>query len=564
METTSVIEIQKNGIVMHRIIYVLFFMERVLVHFISDTIEVKNTVALLSIVFLCEIIEEIFYYNNFFQRINILRLVRYIQCVLTTVMFIFLQISEESGVMVLSLFLMYVADFFVSLQLENKVSTVFYVILMGFPALSIILTMVTFTNNNQWYFILFDMLLLLVILAGETFLFVEYVSKMNQTIVDQRHEFRNIVEKNENILNMQKKLKQTNNQLNIQKLNLQLANMQIIEANNEMVAQADILRYISMSFDVAKISNQITDAIMHIKELGFCAVYIKEGVYLNKHANYVIKTDIGQLQKKIKDHMEEIYQEMTKRNKSEAIFHDNIRTELPFLKDVNINSVYIRVLGLEEDTYGLFMLGSCKKDLFIENMSFYNAVIAQYDIAIGNAKIYNEMQNMARKDGLTGINNRIYFSELFKEEAAKVREKNGCMSVALFDIDKFKNVNDTYGHLAGDEVIKRIASVTEACIEKYHGFVCRYGGEEFVAVLPGRKLEVAQPIIEELFEELCRQVVVYNDKEIHLSVSIGLTAYPEVCKDTDDLLKRADWCMYYAKEHGRRQINVDDGSIERE
>ena len=156
METTSVIEIQKNGIVMHRIIYVLFFMERVLVHFISDTIEVKNTVALLSIVFLCEIIEEIFYYNNFFQRINILRLVRYIQCVLTTVMFIFLQISEESGVMVLSLFLMYVADFFVSLQLENKVSTVFYVILMGFPALSIILTMVTFTNNNQWYFLMYN------------------------------------------------------------------------------------------------------------------------------------------------------------------------------------------------------------------------------------------------------------------------------------------------------------------------------------------------------------------------------------------------------------------------
>ena len=125
-------------------------------------------------------------------------------------------------------------------------------------------------------------------------------------------------------------------------------------------------------------------------------------------------------------------------------------------------------------------------------------------------------------------------------------------------------MNDTYGHLAGDEVIKRIAVITESYIEKYNGFVCRYGGEEFVAVLPDRKLEVAQPIIEELFEELCRQVVVYNGLEIHMSVSIGLTAYPEVCEDTDDLLKRADWCMYYAKEHGRCQINVDNGSIQRD
>ena len=564
MKTTSVIEIQKKAIIMHRIIYVLFFLHRLILKLMSDTVEVKNTVVILSILVLCEVVEEIFYHNNFLNKINVLRVVRYIQCVLATMMMIFLKNSENSIIVILALFLMFVVDFFISLQLENKLSTIFFVILVGFPALTIILTMITFHSNQQWIFMLFDMLLLLIVFAGEASLFVDYTTKMNQTIIDQRHEFQNIVEKNENILNMQEKLKNTNEQLNIQKLDLQLANKQIIEANNEMVAQTEILRYISMSFDVAKISNQITDAIMHTKELGFCAVYIKKGVYLNKHANYVVKTDIGQLQTKIKDNMEEIYLKMTNQNKNEAIFHENTKMELPFLKDVDINSVYIRVLGLDEDTYGLFMLGSRKRGLFNDKMSFYNAVIAQYDIAINNAKIYNEMQNMARKDGLTGINNRIYFSELFKREAAKVCANNGCMSVALFDIDKFKNVNDTYGHLAGDEVIKRIASVTEACIDNYHGFVCRYGGEEFVAVLPGRKLEVAQPIIEELFEELCRQVVVYNDKEIHLSVSIGLTAYPEVCKNTDDLLKRADWCMYYAKEHGRCQINVDDGSIERE
>ena len=486
------------------------------------------------------------------------------QGLFASVIILFLHGSKNSEIMLLVVWLMFVIDFFISMKLENQIYVILFIMLIGFPILSVILIQMVFNPNNQWTFFFFDMLMLLVVLAGETFLFLDYMVRLNKTIVAQHYELEEIAEKNENILNMQKKLKKTNEQLNIQKLDLQIANMQIKEANSEMIAQAEILRYIAMSFDVAKISNQITDSIMRVKKLGFCAVYIKEGVYLNKYANYVIKTDIGQLQSKIKEHIEDIYQSMTAENKNEAIFHENIKKEFPFLTDIDIHSVYVKILGLDEDAYGLFMLGDCKSNFFADNMSFYHAVIAQYDIAIGNAKIYNEMQNMARKDGLTGINNRIYFSELFKKAVSEMKKKNGYMSVALFDIDKFKNVNDTYGHLAGDEVIKRIASVTESYIEKYNGFVCRYGGEEFVAVLPDRKLEVAQSIIEELFEELCRQIVIYNGTKIHMSVSIGLTAYPEACKNTDDLLKRADWCMYYAKEHGRCQINVDDGSIQRD
>lgn len=564
MDTTSIIEMQKNGIIMHRIIYVIFFMQRVLLQSMSDMVELKDTVTILAFIFLCEMIEEILYYSKLSAKIKIMRVVRYIQCVLATVMLLFLQGTENSPIMIVALLLMFMVDFFIAMQPENRIYSIVFVVLIGFPALSILLTKMTFSANDYWLFLFFDMLMLLILLAGEAYLFVDYMIRLNKTIVDQKHEFENVVEKNENILNMQEKLKNTNNQLNIQKLNLQIANKQIKEANDEMAAQTDIMRYIVTSFDVAKISNQITDAIMQVKGLGFCAVYIKEGVYLNKHANYVIKTDIGQLQAKIKEHMEEIYLNMTTEKENEVIYYENLKKELPFLKDVDINSVYIKVLGLDDDTYGLFMLGDRRNNLFVENMSFYHAVIAQYDIAISNAKIYNEMRNMARKDGLTGINNRIHFSELFKQAVSRVKESDSCISVALLDIDKFKNVNDTYGHLAGDEVIKRIASVTEACIDKYKGFVCRYGGEEFVVVLPDRKLEVSQPIIEELFEELCRQVVEYNEQEIHLSVSVGLTAYPEICKNPDDLLKRADWCMYYAKEHGRCQINVDDGSIERE
>lgn len=562
MDKQSFIEVQKNGIMMHRLIYVIFFLQRLLLHFQSETILLRNTIVIISFIVLCEIVEEICNLKNYFNNAMVVSVIRYIESVACTVIMTFFYDTTEPGTIVVALLIMFVTEFYVAQRTSERNKAITNIILISIPILVVLTVRMTINPNEYWMFLFFDMLLVLGVLAVESISFVDYMSRIDKKILDQHHEFEQIVEKNENILNMQEKIKNTNTELNLQKLDLQKANTQIREANEEMIAQAEIMHYIAMSFDVSKISNQITDSIMQVKKLGFCAVYIKEGVYLNKYANYVIKTNIAQLQSKIKDVIEPIFTEMNSQNVSEKVYHGGLKEDFPFLRDVNINSVYIKVLGVDDENYGLFMVGDTRRGLFKDNMSFYDAIIAQYDIAITNAKIYNEMQHMARTDGLTGINNRVYFNQLFRETAAKVKERNGRMSVALFDIDKFKNVNDTYGHLAGDEVIKRIASVTEKCISKYDGFICRYGGEEFVAVLPERKLEVAQPIIDELFDEICKQVVVYNEYEIHMSVSIGLTAYPEVCQDTERLLKRADWCMYYAKEHGRNQIKVDDGEVE--
>ena len=564
MDTKSLIELQKKGILMHRLVYIIFFLSRVLLQILDKSIQPENTIYILVFLVLCAVLEEVFYHFSYFDKIFILRCTRYMQCVLASGMLCFIQGNGYSDISVIALVIMFLIDFFLTMGVMDKENLITYMISVGIPILVILICKISVSTSNQWLFLLFDIVILFLVLFFEALAFVNYMDNIDSMIFNQRHELDSIAEQNENILQMQEKLKNTNDELTLQKIDLQNANRQIKMANQEMVAQAEILHYIAMSFDVSKISNQITDAIMQVKKLGFCAVYIRENVYLNKHANYVIRTDIGLLQSKIRENIAGLYVDMTAREEKEAVFHENIKEIFPFLKEVNINSVYIKVLGLDNDTYGLFMIGDSRENLFADNMSFYDAIIAQYDIAISNAKIYNEMQQMARKDGLTGINNRIYFTQLFKETVAQMQAEDGCMSVALFDIDKFKNVNDTYGHLAGDEVIKRIASVTEAYIEQYDGFICRYGGEEFVVVLPGKKLEIAQPVIEELFEELCRQVVQYNEYEIHMSVSVGLTAYPEVCADPEDLLKRADWCMYYAKEHGRHQINVDDGSIHRE
>ena len=132
----------------------------------------------------------------------------------------------------------------------------------------------------------------------------------------------------------------------------------------------------------------------------------------------------------------------------------------------------------------------------------------------------------------------------------------------LFDIDKFKRINDTYGHLVGDEVIKKIASITAHAIEETElGFICRYGGEEFVIALPDMSVEQALPIIQKLHTEIATTAVEAYGHVVTMNVSIGVSAYPELCDDVNQLIKRADWSMYYAKEHGRGQIKVDGPDV---
>ncbi|MCR5702052.1 MAG: diguanylate cyclase [Lachnospiraceae bacterium] len=564
MDIKMAAKLQEKNILLHRLVFLTFVMQRIALQLIYKNTNIKNTIIMVAFALVCVVIEEVLRAFRCFGSLIALRVLRFVQCTLVFVMLIFTETSNDSNTAIIAFLLVFVIDLFLTLDVTDKLMPIGFIIGLGVIISIVLFVRMTIIHDNKWIYMFFAALLIGFVLICGTNVLSDFVKQKDNELLDERRKFENIVEKNENILNMQNKLRNTNDQLNIQKIDLERANKQIKEANDEMKVQEDIMRQLSSSFDVKKISSHITEAIIDVKKLSFCAVYIKKNVYHNKHANYAIQTKISNLENKIKEQMEDLYVQLTSNGEVEKIIHDELWDEIPYLRNANINSVYIKVLGSEDDSYGLFMIGDSRRNLFDSNMSFYNTIIAQFDIAINNARLYNDMLNMARKDGLTGINNRIYFNELFNETTYKIALENSCMSVALFDIDKFKNVNDTYGHLAGDEVIKRIATVTEDFIDQYDGFVCRYGGEEFVAALPHKNLEEASPIINELFEKLCSQVVSYNEFDIHLSVSVGVTAFPEVCKDTTELLKRADWCMYYAKEHGRHQVKIDDGSIEKE
>ena len=153
----------------------------------------------------------------------------------------------------------------------------------------------------------------------------------------------------------------------------------------------------------------------------------------------------------------------------------------------------------------MMLIASNEENFFEKGISYYETCLVEYNVSVKSTKLYLQTQDMARKDGLTQIYNRVYFGQLFAAAAEEATKKQQPLSVALFDIDKFKNINDTYGHLAGDKVIKMVASIDDKFARAHGGFACRYGGEEFLLVLPGYDETQALPI--RYFTEEMEEVV---------------------------------------------------------
>ena len=181
-------------------------------------------------------------------------------------------------------------------------------------------------------------------------------------------------------------------------------------------------------------------------------------------------------------------------------------------------------------------------------------------VAIAFILVYIENQiSVSFIDDLSGLYNRKYMNHYLNKLQS---DKNRHVYGFLLDINEFKAINDTYGHLAGDKVIKMVASIDDKFARAHGGFACRYGGEEFLLVLPGYDETQALPILEEMHKEIQTTIVQYDDKEIPVNVCIGLSTYPTICRDTNILVNRADKSMYYGKKHGRGRLVVDNPAVD--
>ena len=165
-----------------------------------------------------------------------------------------------------------------------------------------------------------------------------------------------------------------------------------------------------------------------------------------------------------------------------------------------------------------------------------------------------KLEEMATIDELTGIGNRRTFDNSLKTFIAHHQRKEKPFAVILSDIDRFKLINDTHGHVKGDEVISHVAQTIQNSIRE-SDIVCRWGGEEFVALIYECDQSQALEISEKLRLAIANSSIFKSDIDTSLTISIGTTVYKE--DDTiDEILARADKALYQAKDNGRNQTVV--------
>lgn len=176
-------------------------------------------------------------------------------------------------------------------------------------------------------------------------------------------------------------------------------------------------------------------------------------------------------------------------------------------------------------------------------------------------QLQQKLEEIATHDYLTGLPNRVLLRDRFIVAEALARRNKARLAVMSLDMDKFKSINDTLGHEAGDQVLK-VFSARLSGIIRASDTIARIGGDEFILLmLETRRREDAAAIAQKILDS-CTEPLSIDGHQLHLSTSIGIAIYPEDAEDMETLIKKSDAAMYYSKGHGRNQFRFfGDGNV---
>ncbi|HEV2323184.1 MAG TPA: diguanylate cyclase [Terracidiphilus sp.] len=189
-------------------------------------------------------------------------------------------------------------------------------------------------------------------------------------------------------------------------------------------------------------------------------------------------------------------------------------------------------------------------------LSFKTTFAGQVGLSVANIKLREALRAQSIKDPLTGLYNRRYLAEMMEREIRRAVRSEQSLGVLMLDLDHFKKFNDTYGHDAGDTVLREAASFLTRSI-RVEDIVCRYGGEEFVVILPTADLNASQARAERIRSKMRELAVLHQGQSLGMiTASVGVAALPQHGTSPKALLEAADAALYRAKREGRDRVAV--------
>jgi diguanylate cyclase (GGDEF)-like protein/PAS domain S-box-containing protein len=213
-------------------------------------------------------------------------------------------------------------------------------------------------------------------------------------------------------------------------------------------------------------------------------------------------------------------------------------------------------LKLRGRVLGVLSVQSKKIDAYDSNqIRMIETFSTQTSAAIENAQLFNKMERLAITDGLTGLYNHRYFSELAEKELARAVRYQKPLSLIMIDLDYFKHVNDQFGHLKGDQILQQISRNCTKILRKID-IISRYGGEEFCILLPETKIKEAVAAAERLREAIASSQLVFEEGIVKVTGSLGVSSLGMCEPEIKKLIDCADKALYDAKKAGRNQVKV--------
>lgn len=508
----------------------------------------------LTLVIVLYIINMVFHRLEYFKNIYIFYGVKLIQLIMTSFV-----VFEENRFLSNSACIMYImlcVEVIIILGFENKLVRYNAYILVILPLT--IASVYRGINGHITFVPVIFMLQIVIVLIGVYLIFYGSTEDLKNQVNVHRKLWLKVKNRNQELVVSGQQIQQVHDQLVKQKMELEKANERLSRFTAEMYIQNEILSYISSVLDVDQLMELVTDSILGAIGVDTCSLVVYD-VNLDTY-HYKVKSTHG------KDYLKSFVSIM-KEGKLDSYFNikdpyidnDVRKGEYEFISKRDVGSLVIIPILNDKNTYGLLIAEHTATQMINENsIQFFQGIANQINIAINNANLYAKMEEMAKRDGLTCVYNRNYLQKAYRDLYTDAEDNDKVLSLALFDIDKFKKVNDTYGHIFGDQVLKIIANISEKYANQNGGIVGRYGGEEFVVIFPNKNLKEAYKVMEDIHTSITKQKISHDDKLININISTGISSYPEVCKTAKDLLKRADIAMYISKANGRGRITIDN------
>ena len=210
------------------------------------------------------------------------------------------------------------------------------------------------------------------------------------------------------------------------------------------------------------------------------------------------------------------------------------------------------------ETLGILHLQATDESPRLEasELSFKTTFAGQVGLSIANIRLREALRTQSVRDALTGLYNRRYLEEVLEREVRRAARAAQSLGVLMIDLDHFKSFNDTYGHEAGDAVLRETGQFLTKGI-RAEDFVCRFGGEEFVVILPTADLEASRARAERLRLKMRELAVMYLGKSLGMvTISVGVASFPQHGMSPKELMAAADAALYNAKRSGRDQVSV--------